>query len=219
MIRDYLSTFTTLLTCLYFYAYDSRFKLTGTLKREEALKQDIVAANLRWEQRWSARESESSAAHDALVKALQQQRDRLSVENKASEQRITQLENDCSTLRIHLQEARAQMRLLDARTNAQNGKKAPKSFNDFARESDDLNYLMSASSGGGHQSNTPSSPIFSEDMGPASPLSSLGFLSTPLMNSANPSSFPAPSPLLNTSASPSKFSKLRDENQYLRSMH
>ena len=49
-----------------------------TLKREEELKKDIVAANLRWEQRWTSRENEATAAHDALVKAIQQQRDRLS---------------------------------------------------------------------------------------------------------------------------------------------
>ena len=109
------------------------------------------------------------------------------------------------------------MRLFDPRTSAHSSNKVPKSFNDLARESDDLNYLMTSSNG--FKSTAPSSPMFSEDMGPVSPLSSMGFLSTPqMMTSTNPTSFPPPPPpLLNTtSSSPSKFSKLRDENHYLR---
>ena len=61
------------------------------MKREEDIKKDIVAANLRWEQRWTSREKESTAAHDALVKAIQQQRDRLS-----SGKLIHILQNRCS---------------------------------------------------------------------------------------------------------------------------
>ena len=134
-----------------------------------------------------------------------------SPENKASETRITQLENDCSTLRMQLQEARAQMRMFSAQVAASGGDERllKKSLGGFSRLSgEDLPTF-----GGG-----PPSPLFSEDMGPASPVHSLGLSSPGIkfndFSSVNPTSFP-PAPI-NVSTSPSKFSRLRDENQNLR---
>jgi hypothetical protein len=162
----------------------NRYKaeLEGSLNREEELKKEIMNVNLRWEQRWTMRETELSSKHDAFVKTLQQQRDRSLLDNKDSDRHVLELENELNHLKIKYQESVGQLRILEATQRMENHKAQDTSI---------------------------SSPIFSEDMGPASPIS--GFSSP--VRGAGTGALSISMPSVNTVHD---FRNLREENSKLK---
>lgn len=144
--------------------------------------------NVRWEQRWTLRETEASSQNDALIKTLQHQRDRILLDHQSSEQHVLELENEVSHLRIKLQEAVSHARIQE--TSYRNN-------NNLAMTSD-----------------VPASPTFTEDMGPASPLSpSMGYMSPVMRGPPPPLSVDTSLSLHNNN---SDFRAIRDEKNKLR---
>ena len=128
-------------------------------QRELSQQRENSDLNLRWEQRWEEERSRESTKHAELTAVLQKQRDHLAREKKDLEERVVDLEADLNRTRAELNAVRAHSRLSESLSN-QYGK--------IIDRRSDTNAMNAH-----HNSDNlppPESPIFSEDMGPPSPL-------------------------------------------------
>eukprot|EP00943_MAST-04B_sp_MAST-4B-sp1_P005424 g5424.t1 len=134
-----------------------KVQIEDVTRRELAQQRENSDLNLRWEQRWEEERSRESTKHGELTAVLQKQRDHLSREKKDLEERVVELEADLNRTRAELNAVRAHSRLSESLNN-QYGKFVDRR-NEIIADNDANSNLP-----------PPESPIFSEDMGPPSPL-------------------------------------------------
>ena len=163
-----------------------KMQVEEVTRRELSQQRENSDLNLRWEQRWEEERSRESAKHGELTAVLQKQRDHLGREKKDLEERIVELEADLNRTRAELNAVRAHSRLSESLSN-QYGKIVDRRQEMTGGNNNNNNNMMMMTNNPNNNNNSnniqfnhsninnnnlppPESPIFSEDMGPPSPL-------------------------------------------------
>ncbi|GMF50092.1 unnamed protein product [Phytophthora fragariaefolia] len=91
-----------------------RQELLESVEKQEDLQRDLVAVNLRWENRWQDQQQELDERHELRLRELQQVKDRLLGEKEAIEERLLHAENEGQRLRSELSALKASVRISDS---------------------------------------------------------------------------------------------------------
>lgn len=144
-----------------------RQELLDAVDKQEDLRRDVLAVNLRWENKVQEEKQELEARYDLRARELQQAKDRAMMEKQAIEERLTHAENELQRVRSELRAVKA-----DARMTAAFGAVEPSS----TRPSPQMELTRSS------PSQAPPSPLWSDDQGAISP----GVSVSPLLMTDSP---------------------------------
>lgn len=197
-----------------------RQELLDSIEKQEDLRREVLAVNLRWENKLQDEQQELEGRYDLRIREVQQTKDRLFVEKQAIEERLVHAENE-------LQRARSEMRTMksNARLNETFGSPyyaAPSSKNDNTNRHGSPDRPVDAKEDVGRSvdgSLPAPSPLWSDDLGSISPgavITPLVMTESPVTREARASVRSAPSTGKNAGAAAS--SALQDENAKLREM-
>ncbi|EGZ25347.1 hypothetical protein PHYSODRAFT_487404 [Phytophthora sojae] len=91
-----------------------RQELLESVEKQEDLQRDLVAVNLRWENRWQDQQQELDERHELRLRELQQVKDRLLNEKEAVEERLLHAENEVQRLRSELSALKSSARITES---------------------------------------------------------------------------------------------------------
>lgn len=91
-----------------------RQELLESVEKQEDLQRELVAVNLRWENRWQDQQQELDERHELRLRELQQVKQRLLGEKQAVEERLVQAENDVQRLRSELSSLKSSARIAES---------------------------------------------------------------------------------------------------------
>ncbi|CAI5745574.1 unnamed protein product [Peronospora destructor] len=84
------------------------------VEKQKDLQRELVAVNLRWENRWQEQQQELDKQHELHLRELQQRRDCLCNEKRAVEERLLNAENEVQWLRSELSLLKASAGIKDS---------------------------------------------------------------------------------------------------------
>ncbi|KAE9290928.1 hypothetical protein PF008_g25460 [Phytophthora fragariae] len=91
-----------------------RQELLESVEKQEDLQRDLVAINLRWENRWQDQQQELDERHELRLRELQLVKDRLLSEKEAVEERLLHAKNEVQRLRSELSALKSSARITDS---------------------------------------------------------------------------------------------------------
>jgi chromosome segregation ATPase len=89
-------------------------EVVESVEKQEDLQRELVAVNLRWENRWQEQQQELDERHELRLRELQQVKDRLLSEKQATEERLVHAENEVQRLRSELASLKSSARITDS---------------------------------------------------------------------------------------------------------
>jgi hypothetical protein len=183
-----------------------RQELLDAVDKQEDLRREVLAVNLRWENKLQEEKQELETRYDLRVRELQQAKDRAMMEKQAIEERLTHSENELQRLRSELRSVKADARMTAAFGTVDSSSKRPSPPSEQMRAS---------------PPQAPPSPLWSDDQGAISP----GVSVSPLLMTDSPLLAPKASENVGGGANGSGFSltsvrpsDLQAENAKLRDM-
>ncbi|GMF14702.1 unnamed protein product [Phytophthora lilii] len=91
-----------------------RQELLEGVEKQEDLQRELLAVNLRWENRWQDQQQELDERHELKVRELQQVKERLLSEKEATEERLLHAENEMQRLRSELSSLKSSARITES---------------------------------------------------------------------------------------------------------
>lgn len=150
-----------------------RQELLDAVDKQEDLRREVLAANLRWENKLQQEKQELENRYDLRARELQQAKDRTVVEKQAIEERLAHAENELQQARSDLRAAKA-----DARIHA--------AFGSVDANLKQTTLAGSSKPSRSHDRNGAPSPLWSDDQGAISP----GVSVSPLLMTESPTIAP-----------------------------
>ncbi|KAL3663951.1 hypothetical protein V7S43_010840 [Phytophthora oleae] len=91
-----------------------RQEFLESIEKQEDLQRELVAVNLRWENRWQDQQQELEERHELRVRELQQVKERLLGEKEEVEERFLGAENEIQRLRSELSSLKSTARITES---------------------------------------------------------------------------------------------------------
>ncbi|KAK1934616.1 Coiled-coil domain-containing protein 57 [Phytophthora citrophthora] len=91
-----------------------RQEFLESIEKQEDLQRELVAVNLRWENRWQDQQQEIEERHELRVRELQQVKERLIAEKEEVEERLLGAENEVQRLRSELSSLKSSARITES---------------------------------------------------------------------------------------------------------
>ena len=193
-----------------------RSQMDALTEQNNTMARENMDLNLRWEQRWEEERHREAEKHSELTQVLQQQRDHLGKEKRDLEDRIVELEAELNRTRAELNAVRAHTRLehsLDPNHQYASQSIAARKPDPPAPSAKTIPPSRQVATSEVVEE-PPASPLFSEDMGPPSPLKEYPLGESPDRH-ALPQGWPAPGIQNPTAESPREI-MMQQENNRLR---
>ncbi|KAG1690657.1 hypothetical protein DVH05_027920 [Phytophthora capsici] len=91
-----------------------RQEFLESIEKQEDLQRELVAVNLRWENRWQDQQQEIEERHELRVREMQQVKERLMTEKEEVEERLLNAENEVQRLRSELSSLKSSARITES---------------------------------------------------------------------------------------------------------